>query len=187
MLNHRKMNAPDRGRMPVIKAIWAAIVLLTLSAAVFAAAPPAAHAGAASNEQVLLRLINTERARHGLAKLRLQSSLDTAARAHSGEMLRRGYFSHSSASGASCSTRILRAGYVRSGFGSWAVSEAIGWGKGARGTPQVVLRAWLASPWHRPIILGARWRDVGVGCARGTYAGRTGVVMYTVDVGRRTR
>jgi hypothetical protein len=36
-------------------------------------------------------------------------------------------------------------------------------------------------------VLGARWRDVGVGCVRGTYQGRTGVLMYTVDVGRRAR
>jgi uncharacterized protein YkwD len=171
----------------VTKALWAASVLVVVSAAVFAVAPPAARAGVATNRQVLLRLINGERARRGLARLTLQPSLDVAAEAHSLEMLQRGYFSHSSASGASYSTRILSAGYRRSGFGSWAVSEVIGWGKGIRGTPQVVLRAWLASPWHRPIILGARWRDAGIGCVLGTYAGRTGVFVYTVDVGRRTR
>jgi uncharacterized protein YkwD len=170
----------------VTKVIWTAIVMVVLSLAV-AVAAPVAHAGSSTNQQVLLRLINAERARHGLARLTLQSSLDSAAAAHSSEMLQRGYFSHSSASGISCVTRLRRAGYRRSGFSSWAVSEVIGWGKGIRGTPQVVLRAWLASPWHRPIILGARWRDVGIGCVKGTYGGRTGVFMYTVDVGRRTR
>ena len=169
------------------KGIWAAIVMVVLSAAVVAAAPSAARASCATNEQVLLRLVNTARTHHGLAKLTLVKSLDKAAGAHSREMLQRGYFSHSSASGISYSTRLQRAGYWRSGYGSWAVSEVIGWGKGIRGTPQAVLRAWLASPAHRPIILGARWRDVGVGCARGTYAGLSGVLMYTVDVGRRTR
>lgn len=169
------------------KAIWTAIVVVVLTAAVAVAAPPAARAGSAANEQVLLELINAARAKHGLAKLTLQPTLACAAQQHSSEMLRRDYFAHSSASGASYSTRILRAGYRRSGFGSWAVSEVIGWGKGMRGTPQMVLRAWLASPSHRPIILGARWRNAGVGCVRGTYQGRSGVFMYTVDLGRRTR
>jgi len=171
----------------VTKAIWAAIVVMLVSAAVAVATPPQARAGNAANEQVLFELINAARAQHGLARLALQPSLAGAARAHSLDMLRHSYFAHSSASGASYSTRLARAGYRRSGFGSWAVSEVIGWGRGTRGTPQAVLRGWLASPWHRPIILGARWRDVGIGCARGTYQGRTGVLMYTVDVGRRTR
>ncbi len=169
------------------KAIWAAIAVVILTATVAVATPSAARAGSAANEQALFQLLNAARARHGLAKLTLQPTLAQAARAHSTEMLRRGYFAHSSASGASYSTRILRSGYRRSGFSSWAVSEVIGWGKGMRGTPAVVLRGWLGSPLHRSIILGARWRDVGVGCVRGTYHGRTGVLMYTVDLGRRTR
>ena len=169
------------------KAIWAAIVVMLVSAAVAVATPPPARAANAVNEQVLLGLINAARAQHGLARLALHSSLAGAARAHSLDMLRHSYFAHSSASGVSYSTRLARAGYRRSGFGSWAVSEVIGWGKGMRGTPQAVLRAWLASPWHRPIVLGARWRDAGVGCVRGTYQGRSGVLMYTVDVGRRAR
>ena len=168
------------------KAIWAAIVVMLVSAAASVVAPPPARAGRAANEQALLQLINAARARRGLARLTLQPSLDAAARTHSGEMLRDGYFAHSSASGASYASRLLHAGYRRAGCSSWGVSEVIGWGKGVRGTPQAVLRAWLASPWHRPIILGARWRDVGVGCVRGTYQGRSGVLFYTVDLGRRT-
>jgi len=170
----------------VTKAIWAAIVVILVSVSVAVVAPPPARAGSAVNEQVLLGLINTVRAQHGLSKLALRPSLVGAARAHSLDMLRHSYFAHSSASGISISGRLARAGYRHSGFGSWAVSEVIGWGEGTLGAPQAVLRAWLASPWHRPIVLGARWRDVGVGCVRGTYQGRTGV-MYTVDMGRRTR
>jgi uncharacterized protein YkwD len=171
----------------VTKAIWAAIVVMLVSAAVTVAAPPPARAGAAAGEHVLFELINAARAQHGLARLALQPSLGGAARAHSLDMLRHSYFAHSSASGAGYSARLARGGYRRSGFGSWAVSEVIGWGRGVRGTPQAVLGAWLASPWHRPIVLGARWRDVGIGCVHGTYQGRTGVLMYTVDVGRRSR
>jgi uncharacterized protein YkwD len=37
------------------------------------------------------------------------------------------------------------------------------------------------------VILTRNWRDVGVGCARGRYKGVAGVVMYTVDFGRRIK
>ena len=169
------------------KAIVAVIAAVLLSAAVFGAATPVARAGAGTNERALYQLIDLVRAQHGLARLRVQPALGSAARAHSREMVRRHYFSHSSASGMSYATRILRAGYRRSGCMSWSVSEVIGWGKGARGSPQAVLSGWLASPIHRAIILGSRWRDVGLGCVRGTYHGYSGVLMYTVDLGRRTR
>jgi uncharacterized protein YkwD len=169
------------------RAIRVAIVVMLAAVTLPVVAPSPARASVATNEQVLLRLINSARAHRGLARLTTRSSLRSAARAHSSEMVRRDYFSHSSASGATFATRILSFGYSRAGCSSWSVSEAIGWGVGMRGTPQAVLRAWLASPLHRSVILGARWRDVGVGCALGTYDGRSGVLMYTVDVGRRTR
>jgi uncharacterized protein YkwD len=73
------------------------------------------------------------------------------------------------------------------GWSQWSVGEVIAWGCGARGTPQAVLKAWMHSSSHRNIILGKRWRDVGVGCARGTFKGLSSVVMYTVDVGRRVQ
>jgi uncharacterized protein YkwD len=171
----------------VTRLVWAAIVVVLVSAAACAAAAPAAHAGTAANERELLELINDARVQRGLARLTLQPALDAAAGAHSREMIRRQYFAHSSASGASCATRLAGAGYRRSGWATWGVSEVLGWGRGTRDTPQAVLRGWLGSPVHRPIILGARWRDVGVGCVRGTYQGRTGALMYTVDLGRRTR
>ena len=63
----------------------------------------------------------------------------------------------------------------------------IAWGSSTQGIPKSVFRSWLRSGAHRQIILSSRWRDVGVGCARGTYRGLSGVVMYTVDFGRRVK
>jgi len=63
----------------------------------------------------------------------------------------------------------------------------IAWGKSTRGTPGSVFRAWMRSRSHRSIILGKRWRDVGIGCYRGTFKGMSGVIMYTVDFGRRVQ
>ena len=155
-LKDLRVQATDDGRKLMTKAIAATVVAVLLSAAVFALAAPTARA-AATNEQTLYQLINSVRVQHGLARLKLQPALEGAALAHSREMVRRQYFSHSSASGASFATRLLRDGYRRDGCASWAVSEVIGWGQGVRGTPQEVLRAWLASPVHRSIILGVRW------------------------------
>ncbi len=163
------------------------LLVLVIAAGVLSAVTPAVRADTAANERVLLSLINHARAARGLAPLHIQSALDKAALAHSREMLSRDYFSHSSASGASFGTRLIRAGYTRSGWSSWAVSECIGWGKGLSGTPQAIFRAWMNSSAHRPLLMGARWRDAGIGCATGTYKGMSGVLMYTVDLGRRIR
>jgi uncharacterized protein YkwD len=168
-----------------ISALCAALVLV-LALAVVAAGPVAASQRTA-NEASMLQLINHARTHRGLAPLRMHAALGSAALAHSCDMMDRDYFSHSSPSGASCGARALRAGYSASGCRSWAVAEVIGWGRNAAGTPQAVFKSWMRSPCHRSIILGRRWRDVGVGCVSGTFNGASGSWLYTVDVGRRSR
>ena len=168
-----------------MSAALAAMILVLALAAV--AAGPAAASQRTANEAVMLRLISQVRAQRGLAPLHLHAALSRAALAHSRDMMRHHYFSHFSAGGASCSARLRRAGYSTSGCRSWAVSEVIGWGKSFAGTPQAVFGSWMRSAYHRSIILGRRWRDVGVGCASGTFKGASGSWVYTVDVGRRTR
>jgi len=150
------------------------------------AGPATAHDRAAV-EKAVLSLINRARASHGLAAVRIQRSLDDAAIAHSRQMLSGDYFSHSSAGGITYAERLRRAGYTRTGYGSWAVGEVIGWGKGTAGTASAIVRAWMRSSGHRAVILDRRWRDVGIGCADGTFRGLAGTRMYTVDFGRRTR
>jgi uncharacterized protein YkwD len=100
-------------------------------------------------------------------------------------MIAHDYFDHSSLSGATVSTRTRSAGYSVSGCSRWSVGEVIAWGMSVRGTPKAVFRAWMHSNSHRQVILTRQWRDVGVGCARGSYRGLSGVIMYTVDFGRR--
>ena len=85
------------------------------------------------------------------------------------------------------SSRARRAGYSVNGWSAWAVGEVIAWGSGARGTPRAIFKAWMNSSGHRKIILTRRWRDVGVGCSRGTLKGIGDVCMWTVDFGRRVQ
>ena len=102
-------------------------------------------------------------------------------------MIAHDYFAHSSLGGATVATRARSAGYSVSGCSQWSVGEVIAWGMSVRGTPQAIFRAWMHSSSHRQVILARRWRDVGIGCARGSYRGLSGVIMYTVDFGRRVQ
>jgi uncharacterized protein YkwD len=167
-----------------ISAVFAALILV-LAVAVVAAGSVAASQRTA-NEASMLQLIDHARAQRGLAPLHVQAALARAALAHSRDMMDRDYFSHASPGGASCAVRARRAGYATSGYRSWAVSEVIGWGRSSAGTPHAIFRSWMRSAYHRSIILGRRWRDVGVGCVSGTFQGASGSWMYTVDVGRRS-
>jgi uncharacterized protein YkwD len=161
-------------------------LFLWLAVGVVAAGPAAAFDRRAS-ERALLGLINHARTRRGLARLRLDTPLDRAALSHSRSMLSHGRFSHLSIGGGSCCARLVRAGYGRKGCSSWAVSEVIGWGAGLRGTPRAIFTAWMHSSSHRSILLRKRWRDVGIGAASGRFHGLSGAVLFTVDLGRRTR
>ena len=163
-----------------------AATLLWLVAGVAAPAPAAAFDRQAT-ENSLFDLINNARAKRGLALLRLNTALDRAALAHSCDMLSHGYFSHLSSGGGSYCARLLRTGYGRSGYRSWAASEVIGWGAGTRSTPRAVFASWMRSSVHRSALLGKRWRDVGIGAAAGRFRGLSGAVLFTVDLGRRTK
>jgi uncharacterized protein YkwD len=174
------MSRPTRPRLrAAVAAVAVALVLLTLSAA------PALAFDRRANEITILRLINHARTSRGLHALDSYDALHKAALSHSTDMVRCDYFAHSSLGGAGVSARARQAGYGVSGWSQWTVGECIAWGCGARGTPQAVFKAWMHSRSHRSIILGERWRDVGVGCARGTFRGVGGAMMYTLDVGRR--
>jgi uncharacterized protein YkwD len=140
-----------------------------------------------TNEATLLRLINHARTSRGLHAVQEHKALNVASLRHARDMMRRDYFSHVSLGGASVGTRVRRAGYSRSGYSRWTVGEVIGWGSGLLGTPKAVFRAWMKSKSHRAVILGKRWRDVGLGCAHGTFKGISNVTMYAVDVGRRVQ
>src|ERR1700675_317987 len=138
-------------------------------------------------EQDVLANVNLLRRQHGLAALRLSSKLAAAARAHSSEMAKRGYFSHDSASGASFDKRISRF-YTLGGKRYWSVGENLLWS-----SPDVsasaALDMWLNSPEHKKILLTARWREIGLAAvhvhsAPGSYGGRE-VTIVTADFGVR--
>jgi uncharacterized protein YkwD len=119
--------------------------------------------------------MNEARAAHGLAPLRLDPRLQRAARAHSGDMLRRNYFAH-----GPFASRLARFG-VRGP----RVGENLAWGVGAGADAREVVRRWLASPRHRANLLRRGFRRVGIGAASGTFAGYNGAVVLTADFAGR--
>jgi uncharacterized protein YkwD len=174
----------------------AAAALLAGTAVWLAAAPSGAMAQdeclgarAAPSVQTLDRaagavvcLVNADRTRHGLRTVRGHSDLRQAAGRHSRNMVRRGFFSHVSPSGADLSDRLRRSGYVH-GEPAGHVGETLAWGMGTPSTPTVIVAAWIASPPHHRILLGRRFREVGVGVTVGTPQATTGGATYTLDTG----
>jgi uncharacterized protein YkwD len=135
----------------------------------------------------VLASVNRFRVSHGLVRLHESGALDRAARRHSLEMGRRGYFGHSSADGMQFWQRIRRF-YPARGYSYWAAGENLVWASPSL-TAGRAMSLWISSPPHLANLLSRRWRQIGisaVGVARapGVYGGRR-VTIITADFGVR--
>lgn len=134
--------------------------------------------------RITLCLVNRQRAAHGLRPLRDNAALDRAARGHSVDMVRRGYFSHTTPQGVSPFQRILGTGYS-AGRRACAMGENIAAGIGSYSTPAGIVGMWMSSSGHRANILDGTYRDSGIGVAVG-FPGYPSVgATFTQDFGRR--
>jgi uncharacterized protein YkwD len=130
-----------------------------------------------------LCLINVERRGRGLHPLRSSRRLAAAARGHSLDMVRKGYFSHTAPEGSGVVQRIRHSGYLHSAK-RWRVGENLGWGSRGEGSPRAMVRAWMNSPPHRRAILTSSYRDAGIGVVLGVPGPlRAPGATYTVDFG----
>lgn len=122
-------------------------------------AEPSAPALTPSNHEVaILRAINGVRAANGRQPLGLGRRLHVAAKAHSVDMARRGYFDHGPF------VRRLR----RFGIRSRHIGENIAYATEPGFSAALVLQMWMASPPHRSILLDQSFRRVGIGVAGGS-------------------
>ena len=119
-------------------------------------------------------LLNDIRHEHGLSALAGSTALREAAREHSADMLKHGYFAHNSPS-ESFDKRIRRH------LASSLVGENIAWGTGSYGTPAGIVKLWMHSPAHRHIILMPTLHRVGLGVAMGSFKGAPDAFMATAD------
>jgi uncharacterized protein YkwD len=142
-----------------------------------------------SVDSATLCLMNQVRVAHRLRPLRFNRSLAEIATGQARDMVRGDYFGDQSISGKSPLARIMASGYpVHASSIRLMTAQNIGWGTGPNATPAGIVRAWMASPRHRQIILTAAYRDTGVGVAPAVPSGLgTGwpAATYAVEFGAR--
>lgn len=168
------MRSPSR--IPLFVAALV-VALFAVPAGANAGCPGADASAAATGidqaQSAVRCLINDARHDRGAKKLAQKDSLEAAAQYHATDMAARGYFSHTSPSGEDAFDRAETFGYIgRKG----TVGEVLG--AGTNWSPREVVREWLASGSHRGVILGRRYRHIGVG----VYPSSS-LVIFSVSVG----
>ncbi len=138
-------------------------------------------------ERSILSCTNRERQKQGFPALQQDAALAAIARAHSQDMAKNNFFSHTNLRGQDPTARAIAAGYdVRRDLGGGRFS--IGTGENIDRMPtgdvaghgyvdndsvsiaQAMVLAWMNSPGHRQNILHTRYARIGVGVAYdGTY------------------
>ncbi|MGW6566754.1 sigma-70 family RNA polymerase sigma factor [Streptomyces sp. NPDC054975] len=110
-------------------------------------------------EERLTRLVNQRRAEEGCAPLRTDPRLTGAARAYARDMVRRGYYAHSSPEGRFADARMSAAGYE---WSAWAENLARG-----NSDPAAVFDDWMDGAMHERNMLNCDYRDTGVAAVPG--------------------
>ena len=165
--------------------VWEIAPIARASAARSAADTRPGNASETTLAKSAVCLINKQRARRGLRKLRLNARLSSAARRHTLDMVKRNYFSHTSKSGSDVVDRLTSTGYMR-GARAWTVGENLAWGSGTRSTPREIVAAWMQSAGHRANILQRRFREIGIGVVFDSPQGSSGAAAtYTTTFGAR--
>lgn len=119
-------------------------------------------------EQEMLRLVNIEREKAGLAPVVFDDPLRDVARAHSQDMFKRGYFSHYAPEGTSPFDRMADAGIE---FLYAGENLAL-----APSTP-LAMQGLMNSPGHRANILNPNFKKLGIGVIDGGIYGK----MYSQE------
>jgi uncharacterized protein YkwD len=132
----------------------------------------------------ILCLHNQIRAENDLPALRDNKRLRKAALGHSKDMVKDGFFEHTTPEGVTMVDRILKAKYVGEDEG-WVLGENLAWGTGSLGTPRGAVEAWMDSPGHRANVLKKAYREMGVGVVVGVPVSDAAGATYTVDFGAR--
>jgi uncharacterized protein YkwD len=175
-----------RGRDALCMAITTALLAATPAAAPAATCAhrddPASSLSLQDRRAALLCVVDAERAARGLPVVRENAQLSKAAQKHAADMVARQFFAHVTPGGATLSDRVRATGYLR-GRRDWGLGEALAWAQVPLDSPASLVTAWLNSPPHRAILLGRRYRDVGIGVVPGltqvsTLPGATAVLDF---------
>jgi uncharacterized protein YkwD len=142
-------------RRALFAVLLAASILVGPSSAspALAAGLPANHAQFVAR---VIELVNAERQRVGQPPLTANAALTRASQAYAILLADGTCFAHD-CGGTSPLQRALAAGYPT----NWlAMGENIAAGQA---TPEAAMASFMASPAHRNVLLGANYRDIGIG------------------------
>jgi uncharacterized protein YkwD len=146
-----------RGRTPRFRSF---LPLLLVGAVLGAceAAPFEPEPSAEPHSMVrMTTVINEHRASVGCPALAWKAGAAEVARAHSVDMVERGFFGHVNPDGVGPFSRLRSAGVPYRTAGE---NLARGWSEGRE---EEVLRAWLASDAHRKVLEDCRYTHQGIG------------------------
>lgn len=135
------------------------------------AGPNTGNAANTGDAAAIVGLVNTERARAGLAPLVWNDQVTAAALAHSTDMASMNRMTHTGSDGSDGGQRLTRAGFV---WRAWGENVAAGYT-----TVQAAFSGWMASAGHRAQILG-EYAYMGLAAA----ASSNGTVYWTLDLAR---
>ena len=147
----------NRRILSVVVLLLGLALALGASAGADSTPPPLKEIGVRTptpDEYGIVRAMNAVRAANGVPPLRVGRALTRAARSHSVDMARRGYFEHGA--------------FVRRfrNFGVRALYIGENLASGSQPLPaSTVVQMWIASPPHRQNLLDRGFQRVGVGVA----------------------
>lgn len=170
--------------------LLASVLALLLPASALAACGPAADRDPATPGSSLraarhstLCLVNGERRKRHLHRLRFNHKLALAGLRHAQDMVDNQYFSHDAPSGEDFVERIQDTNYVPAAA-SWTLGENLAWGNRREASPREIVRSWMASPAHRDNILKPRFREIGIAIVIGAPVGGVrGAATYATEFG----
>lgn len=131
------------------------------------AAPTQAPSSESAMEREVLSLVNSVRAENGLSALSWAEDLAAVARAHSADMISRGFFSHTNPDGLSPFDRLRN-----SGISYRTAAENIAYGQRSA---EAVMNSWMNSSGHRANILNKNVTELGVGAVKS----QNGTIYWT--------
>lgn len=119
--------------------------------------------------QVIVNLTNQARLDNGLPQLALNPKLSQAALAKANDMLREGYFAHTSPSNLSPWYWFQQAGYQYTYAGENLAIDFF--------VAEDVFSAWMASASHRKNILNGNFTEIGIGVVEGEFNGVNTIIV----------
>jgi hypothetical protein len=118
---------------------------------------------------VVVNLTNENRAEYGAPTLKVNETLARAAQMKAEDMAAKGYFSHTGPNGTEPWDWMERAGYDFSHAGENLAINFV--------DSEDVVSAWMRSQSHKENIVDARFKEIGIGVAKGVYEGREAVFV----------